>query len=146
MKMKMYTPLIKKAMDIAYKAHLGQVDKGGAPYIFHPLHIAERVDTEYEICVALLHDTIEDSDITVEYLLKEGFPHDIVKAVDLLTRKEGMTYREFILKAKTDPIARKIKIEDIKHHLDLSRLPEITTADKDRAKYYKKFLDILLED
>lgn len=144
--MKMYTPLIKKAMDIAYKAHLGQVDKGGTPYIFHPLHIAERVDTEYEICTALLHDVIEDSDITLDYLFKEGFPQEVIKAVDLLTRKEGMTYREFILKTKTDTIARKIKIEDIKHHLDLTRLSEITEKDIDRAKYYKKFLDILLED
>ena len=144
--MKMYTPLIKKAMDIAYKAHLGQVDKAGAPYIYHPMHIAERVDTEYEICVALLHDVIEDSDITLDYLFNKGFPHEIIEAVDLLTRKEKMTYREFILKIKTNAIARKIKIEDIKHNLDLNRLPKITDKDVDRAKYYKKFLDILLKD
>ena len=144
--MKMYTPLIKKAMDIAYEAHLGQVDKAGAPYIYHPMHIAERVDTEYEICVALLHDVIEDSDITLNYLFNKGFPPEVIEAVDLLTRKEKMTYREFILKIKTNAIARKIKIEDIKHNLDLNRLPKITDKDIDRAKYYKKFLDILLKD
>lgn len=144
--MKMYTPLIKKAMDIAYKAHEGQVDKGGMPYIFHPIHVAERVDTEYEICVALLHDTIEDTYITLDTLRDYGFPERVIEAVDAMSRRKGETYRQYILRVKEDCIAAKVKAIDLKHNMDLTRLDEATAADEDRVKYYAKFLKILLKD
>ena len=142
--MKFYTPLINKAMEIAYKAHLGQVDKAGAPYIFHPMHLAERVDTEYEICVALLHDVVEDTDITLNDLAAAGFPTEIVRAVDYLTRRKGMSYDDYLARVQKDTIATRVKIEDLKHNLDLTRFARITEKNEEKAKFYKQYLDILL--
>ena len=142
--MKFYTPLINKAMEIAYKAHLGQVDKAGIPYIFHPMHLAERVDTEYEICVALLHDVVEDSNITLNDLIAAGFPTEVVRAVDYLTRRKEMSYDDYITTIQKDAIAMKVKIEDLKHNLDLTRFAHITKKNEEKAKFYKQYLDILL--
>lgn len=141
-----YTELTKKAMQLAYIAHMGQVDKGGMPYIFHPLHLAEQMDTEVEICVALLHDLLEDTDYTPQDLRILGFSDEIVDAIKYLTRGKAETYREYILLLKKDKIARKVKIADLKHNMDLSRLDTITDKDLDRQKYYAKFLKILEED
>ena len=84
-----YTELIREAMNIAYKAHHGQKDKGGFPYINHPLHIAEQMDDEYSTCVALLHDVVEDTNITLEDLRKEGFSEEILFAIDCITKREN---------------------------------------------------------
>ena len=83
----LYTPLIKKALLISFNAHKDQCDKSGTPYIYHPFHIAEQMQNEYTICVALLHDTVEDGKITLDYLRSEGFPDEIVEAVKLMTRE-----------------------------------------------------------
>lgn len=140
-----YTPLILKAARIAYAAHAGQTDKAGMPYIFHPYHVAQQMRNETEICVALLHDVAEDTQVTLSDLEKE-FPADVVAALKLLTRKEDEDYLDYIRKIKTDPIARAVKIADLQHNSDLTRIPQGTLAYEEaenRCKKYAEALEIL---
>lgn len=135
-----YTPLTKKAMCIAYAAHHGQTDKAGAPYIFHPFHLAEQMDAEYACCVALLHDTVEDTDVTLEMLAKD-FPAEVVDAVALMTHAEGVDYFDYVRAIKPNPIARKVKLADLRHNTDLSRNIgadlDILRKSARMEKYYK---------
>ncbi len=136
------TKLTRKAMIIAYNAHQNQFDKAGVPYVYHPIHIAEQMETEEECIVALLHDTVEDTDITFEQLSKE-FDGKIVNILKLLTRNKNEDYMKYINKLKEDPIARKVKIADIIHNADETRLNKITTKDIIRRNKYKRALEIL---
>jgi (p)ppGpp synthase/HD superfamily hydrolase len=135
--------MIEKALLIATNAHTGQVDKGGNPYILHPLAVAARVQTIEEKIVAILHDTVEDTSITLDDLLIEGFSKEIVDGVDAMTRRENETYMEFIHRAKNNPIARNVKIADILENMDLSRIPNPTDSDYSRLDRYEKALKIL---
>ena len=105
-----YTELTIKAMVLAYNAHHGQFDKGGVPYIFHPIHLAEQMDDEISTCVALLHDTVEDTDVTLEELA-ERFPRELVEAVDLLTHRDGVDYFDYVRAIKANPIAVKVSLQ-----------------------------------
>lgn len=128
------------ALKIATEAHKGQVDKAGVPYINHPLTVASLVDTEEEKIVALLHDTIEDTNITEQDLLNYGFSNKIVEAVKLLTHNKNVPYMVYVAKIKDNELARKVKIADLTHNSDLSRLKEITEKDKKRYEKYQKAL------
>ena len=101
-----YTALTKKAMKVAYEAHHGQTDRSGTPYIFHPFHVAEQMDDELSVCTALLHDVIEDTEITFEDLTGE-FPEEVVEALRCLTRDKNMNYFDYIRKLRKNPIAKK---------------------------------------
>ena len=136
------TKLTRKAMIIAYKAHQNQFDKANVPYIYHPIHIAEQMDTELECIVALLHDVVEDTDITLNDLEKE-FPQEVIDLLKILTHDKKIDYIEYIKKVKTNPIATKIKIADLKHNSDITRLENITTTDLKRIEKYKKALEKL---
>lgn len=128
------------ALKIATEAHKGQVDKAGIPYINHPLTVASLVDTEEEKIVALLHDTIEDTNITEQDLLNYGFSNKIIEAVKLLTHNKNVLYMDYVAKIKDNELARKVKIADLTHNSDLSRLKEITEKDKKRYEKYQKAL------
>lgn len=128
------------ALKIATEAHKGQVDKAGVPYINHPLTVASLVDTEEEKIVALLHDTIEDTNITEQDLLNYGFSNKIIEAVKLLTHNKNVPYMVYVAKIKDNELARKVKIADLTHNSDLSRLKEITEKDKKRYEKYQKAL------
>ena len=119
-----YTFLTKKAMKIAYRQHINQEDKAGLPYIFHPYHLAEEMgDDEYAICVALLHDVAEDTGMTVDDIEKDGFPENVIAALRLLTHKDGIDYLgEYIPNIKTNPLAKKVKLADLRHNSDSTRL------------------------
>ena len=143
-----YTPLTAKAMLIAYAAHHGQVDKAGIPYIFHPMHLAEAMEDEISCCVALLHDTVEDTDITFADLEKE-FPKAVLDALRLLTHREGTDYFDYVRAIKGDPIAVKVKLADIAHNSDQTRLADCGMAEETKAYFrskYAKAKAILLED
>lgn len=129
-----YTEMTIKAMNLAYNAHHGQYDKGGVPYIFHPIHLAESMDDEISTCVALLHDIVEDTDVTLEQLAKE-FPKTVIDAVCLLTHSEGVEYFDYVRALKQNPIARKVKMADLDHNSDPSRISNQGNAEKRRAKY-----------
>ena len=137
-----YTNNTKKAIIIAYNAHMGQNDKFGIPYIFHPMHLAELMDTEEECIVAILHDVVEDTDITFEYLEKE-FSDTIVEAIKLLTRDKSIPYDEYIMKLKDNEIAKKVKLADLLHNSNVNRLTQITEKDIIRNHKYKNAIRIL---
>jgi len=143
-----YTELTRKAMSIAYNAHHGQVDKAGVPYVFHPLHLAESMEDEISCCAALLHDVVEDTDITLEELAKQ-FPAEVIEAVGLLTHTEDVDYFDYVRKIKTNPIALKVKLADLAHNMDSTRFAGVPVPEG-RIGYlrskYTKAKAILLED
>lgn len=143
-----YTPLTIKAMQLAYHAHHGQVDKAGVPYIFHPLHLAEAMEDEISCCAALLHDTVEDTDVTLEQLARE-FPAEVVEAVRLLTHDPGTDYFAYVRAIRGNPIAMKVKIADLAHNSDETRFAGVSVPEE-RIGYfrdkYAKARTILLED
>lgn len=137
--------LLEKALQIACKAHDGQTDKAGAPYIFHPIRVANRCSTDEERTVALLHDTIEDTEITFEYLLSEGFPRNIVDAILSVTRNEDESYEDFIRRTRLNPIGRQVKLHDLEDNMDITRLNELTERDIYRLNKYLKAYRYLKE-
>lgn len=112
-------------MKIAYKQHHGAKDKAGLPYIFHPYHLAEQMGgDEYAICTALLHDVVEDTDMSFEDLEQKGFPEEIITALKCLTHEDGVPYLgAYIEGIKANPLARKVKLADLEHNLVSTRLP-----------------------
>ena len=131
-----YTEMTIKAMKIAYEAHSGQLDYNNVPYIFHPYHLAEQMDDEISCTVALLHDVVEDTSFTFEDLERE-FPKQVVDIVRLLTHDDHVDYFDYVRQIKTDPIATKVKLEDLKHNSNQDRcigadLPQ------ERLLYWKK--------
>ena len=129
-----YTELTIRAMNLAYASHHGQFDKGGVPYIFHPIHLAEQMDDEISTCVALLHDTVEDTAVTLEQLAKE-FPKEVVEAVRLLTHAEDVEYFDYVRAIKENPVAVKVKLADLDHNGDPKRICNQGNAEKRRVKY-----------
>ena len=136
--------LLKRAIEIAREAHKGQVDKAGADYINHPLRVSSYCKNPIARIVALLHDTVEDTFVTLDSLRDEGFPEFIVSSVDNLTRKEGESYKNFILRCKSNPISQEVKLADLKDNMDLSRIPNPTLYDFRRLEKYKKAEKLLL--
>jgi len=139
-----YTGLTKKALEICFEAHKDQRDKSGVPYVFHPFHLAEQMKDEATTIVALLHDVVEDSDLTFADLEKEGFNKDIIDALKLLTHNDGSKYMEYVKRIKENPIAKAVKLADLRHNSDTTRLDVIDeNAIKRRDKYLKaiKFLE-----
>ena len=130
----LYTELTKKAMKIAYDAHQGQLDKGGIPYVFHPWHLAEQMDDEISTIAALLHDVVEDTDWTLEQLAAEGFPEEAMEVLALLTHPEGQPYMEYIAGLQHNPIAVKIKLADLRHNSDFTRLSAVTADQRERLE------------
>ncbi|AYB37581.1 bifunctional (p)ppGpp synthetase/guanosine-3',5'-bis(diphosphate) 3'-pyrophosphohydrolase [Brevibacillus laterosporus] len=135
---------LEKAIVIAIKAHAGQVDKGGNPYILHPLKVMLKMSTEEEMIVAVLHDVIEDTKVNAHDLIRAGFTESVIDAVIALTRQDGETYVDFIKRAKCNPIARKVKMEDIEDNCDLTRISNPTDQDYSRIKRYKKAIQELM--
>ncbi|WP_314063434.1 GTP pyrophosphokinase [uncultured Vagococcus sp.] len=131
------------ALRIAKKAHYGQVDKGGMEYIQHPIYVANQVDTEEEKAVALLHDVIETSNYKIDDLRKSGLPESVVQAVEVLTKKPWMGEEEYLALIKQNQLARIVKLAELKHNSDLSRIPEIGLADFERVETYKKAIAYL---
>ena len=123
-------------MIIAYEAHKNQVDKSGVPYIYHPIHVAEQMDTENECIIALLHDVVEDTNVTFKQL-EEVFSKEIIDILKLLTREENIEYDEYIKRIKNNSIACKVKIADLTHNLDKTRLDFVTEVDVKRNEKYK---------
>lgn len=137
--------VIDKAIGIAVKAHAGQVDKGGEPYILHPLRLMMKFTKDTERSVAVLHDVVEDSDITLEDLRNHGVPAVVVEAVDSLTKRDGETYEEFVVRVSLNKLASKIKIEDLKDNLDLTRMNALSEKDLGRVSRYHAALIFLSE-
>ena len=140
-----YTKMTNRAMELAYRAHHGQCDKSGVPYVFHPFHLAEQMDTEETVTAALLHDVVEDTDYTLEDLRAMGFPDPVLEALSLLTHDPSVPYMEYVKRLKNNPIARAVKLADLTHNSDLSRLPAVTEKDLARVEKYRRAKALLLE-
>lgn len=139
-----YTNLTRKAMAVCYDAHLHQKDKSGMPYVFHPFHLAEQMPDEITTTVALLHDVIEDDPTcTMDVLVTMNFPQEVLEAIELLTHAKGVPYMEYIQKLKNNRVARTVKLADLRHNSDLTRLKTVTEKDLDRVAKYQKAIEIL---
>ena len=123
-----YTPLTKKALIISFNAHKNQIDKSGMPYVYHPYHLAEQMNEEYSTCVALLHDVIEDTDMTLD---------------ELMTHSDDVPYLDYVRSMKDNLIARKVKLADLAHNSDLSRLEKVDYKALERINKYKQAILIL---
>lgn len=135
---------LERAIQIATEAHAGQVDKGGAPYILHPLRVMLAMSTDEERIVAVLHDVLEDCpDFSMVRYWEEGFSSDEIYALDALTRRPGETYTEFIARVARNPIATRVKIADMRDNMDLSRIPNPTDKDRKRTDKYLRYLAVL---
>ncbi|HHD9331822.1 TPA: GTP pyrophosphokinase, partial [Streptococcus pneumoniae] len=132
-----------KAHEVAKKAHFGQIDRAGIDYIKHPETVASFVATDEEKAVAYLHDVIEDTSLTLLDLKKEGFSKNIIEAVDILTKKKGQDYQSYLNLVKKNELARVVKLADLRHNSDLTRLPLITEKDLERNKKYSSAIRFL---
>ena len=138
-----YTDLTKKALKLCFEAHKDQVDKTDMPYVFHPFHLAECMDDEISTVCALLHDVIEDTDYTFDDLRGMGFPEEVIEALTLLTHDPAVPYMDYVKIIATNPTAKKVKIADLKHNSDLTRMNEIDEYAIRRTKKYKDGLAFL---
>ncbi len=132
---------IERAIALAAKAHEGQVDKAGAPYILHPLRVMLRVKTIEERITAVLHDVVEDTSVTLDILRAEGFSEAVIEAIGAVTKRPGEDYSAFVLRAAANPIGRKVKLADLADNCDLSRIAEPTAKDYERIEKYKRALE-----
>ena len=137
-----YTELTKKAIKIMFDTHKLQVDKSGLPYVFHPYEVASKLDDEYSVCVALLHDVVEDGDLTFDDLSND-FPSEVIEALRLLTHDSSVDYFDYVNNIKSNPIARRVKLSDLEHNMTLSRLDSPTESDYKRVEKYKRAYSIL---
>ncbi|EQB88452.1 (p)ppGpp synthase/HD superfamily hydrolase [Clostridium punense] len=132
--------LLEVAIKIAVEAHSGQLDKAGQPYVLHPLRVMFSLSDEKDRIVGVLHDIIEDSNITYDYLIANGFEGEteILEALESVTKKEDETYEEFIVRVALNSIGKRVKLADLEDNMDLSRIPNPTEKDYERIKRYKK--------
>ena len=132
-----YNEQFQIALELAVEKHKNQTDKAGNPYILHPLHVMENVNSKEGKIVAILHDIIEDTDVTEDYLLKIGLSKRIIDAVVALTRSEDMDYQEYIKNLSSNPLAKEVKLADLEHNMDLKRLPTLEEKDLERNRKYQ---------
>ncbi|MFR9209479.1 MAG: GTP pyrophosphokinase [Intestinibacter bartlettii] len=132
-----YNEQFQIALELAVEKHKNQTDKAGNPYILHPLHVMENVNSKEGKIVAILHDIIEDTDVTEDYLLKIGLSKRIVDAVVALTRSEDIDYQEYIKTLSSNPLAKEVKLADLEHNMDLKRLPTLEEKDLERNRKYQ---------
>ncbi len=142
----LYTDLTQKAMILCFQAHKNQVDKSGIPYVFHPIHLAEQMKDEYTTVTALLHDVIEDTDHTISDLISMGYPDEIIDALKLLTHAEGIDYFDYVRDIKGNPIAKAVKLADLRHNSDITRLNKVDDKALKRVDKYKQAMELLLSD
>ncbi len=141
----LYTAATKKALRLCFEAHKNQVDKGGSPYVFHPFHLAEQMKDESSTIVALLHDVVEDTDYTFADLRHMGFESEVIEALRLMTHDENIPYMEYIEKIRENPIARAVKLADLKHNSDLTRLDAVDERILERKEKYSRAIRLLTD-
>ena len=140
-----YTPKTKKALKLCFEAHKDQVDKSGLPYVFHPFHLAEQMQDEDTTVVALLHDVAEDTELTLDRIAEIDFGEKVMTALALLTHAKEVPYMDYVRAIKPNPIARTVKLADLRHNSDLSRLDEMTEKALLRREKYLKAIAFLEE-
>ncbi|MEW6545597.1 MAG: GTP pyrophosphokinase [Bacillota bacterium] len=132
--------LLESAIVLAVAAHRGSTDKGGAPYVLHPLRVMLQLGDLREMAAGVLHDAVEDGGVTLEQLGHLGFPADVLEALEALTRRPGEDYGAYLGRVKANPMALRVKLADLRDNLDESRIPEPTDADRRRWEKYRRAL------
>lgn len=139
--------LLEKAIGLALRVHQGQRDRYGRPYILHPLHVMLQMDSEREMIAAVLHDVVEDSDTTLDDLRAEGFPADVLEAVRLMTHDKGaVSYEAYVNRLRPNNTARKIKLADLEHNMDIRRMDRVRSEDVERLEKYRRAWETLTAD
>lgn len=138
-----YTPLTKKALKLCFDAHKDQVDKTDMPYVFHPFHLAEQMTDEISTVCALLHDVIEDTDYTFDDLIGMGFPKRVIEVLSLLTHDQAVPYMDYVKGISVDPVAKQVKLADLRHNSDLSRMDSVDEYAYRRNEKYKAAIAFL---
>lgn len=138
-----YTSMTKAALKLCFEAHKDQLDKSGLPYVYHPFHLAEQMDTEEETCVALLHDVMEDTDYTADDIRAVGMSDPVMEALHLMTHDSKVAYMDYVAALAENPLARKVKMADLRHNMDVTRLEKVTEKDLARKQKYEKAYAIL---
>ena len=141
----LYTPQTKQALRLCFDAHKDQTDKSGLPYVFHPFHLAEQMETEEAVIVALLHDVVEDTAYTLDDLAKMGFGPTVMEALALLTHDDDTDYMQYVRAIKQNPLAKAVKLADLTHNSDLSRLDTVDDNALKRKEKYCQALALLQE-
>lgn len=136
---------LARAVELAREAHAGQVDKAGAPYIEHPLRVMAALEGAEAKMVGVLHDIVEDTEVTLEALREVGFSAAVVRAVDALTKRDGEDYEAYLARVIADPLAVRAKIADMTDNMDLSRIPSPTEKDRRRLEKYQRIMPRLVE-
>ena len=139
---------LERAIEIAAATHAGQTDKGGAPYILHPLRVMLRVVPGAQQIVAVLHDVVEDSDgkVTFDDLAREGFSQEVIDGVRAVTKIEGESYEAFIARAALNPVGKAVKLADLAENSDLSRIDRPTEKDLERGEKYRRAIQQLISE
>ena len=140
-----YTEQTKKALRLCFEAHKDQLDKSGMPYVFHPFHLAEQMQDEETTVAALLHDVVEDTDYTLDDLKEMGFSKEVTDALALLTHDPAVPYMDYVASIKPNRIARAVKLADLAHNSDMTRLrhEEIDDYAIKRAQKYARAIELL---
>lgn len=140
-----YTDMTKKALSLSFAAHKDQLDKSGMPYVYHPFHLAEQMQDEDTTIVALLHDVVEDTAYTIDDLRTMGFSEKVCDAIALMTHDPAIPYLDYVAQIKRNPIARAVKLADLRHNSDVTRLDMIDEKALRRVEKYKAAIALLLE-
>ncbi len=140
-----YTPLTKKALKLCFEAHKEQTDKTGLPYVFHPFHLAEQMDDELSTVCALLHDVVEDTEYSLDDLAKMGFPQEVLDVLALLTHSSDTPYMDYVKNLSHNTTAKKVKLADLAHNSDVTRLDTVDERAIKRNEKYKKAIELLSE-
>ena len=140
-----YTPMTKRAMKLCFTAHRDQTDKSGMPYVFHPFHLAEQMKDELTTVTALLHDVVEDTPYTLDDLRGMGFPDEVIGALTLLTHDPAVPYLDYVAQIGSNPIAKAVKLADLRHNSDLTRLDKVDAQARDRVEKYRQAIALLSE-
>lgn len=138
-----YTEMTKKAIRLMFDLHKEQTDKSGLPYVFHPWHVAESMDDEIAATVALLHDAVEDTDLTLEGVREAGFPEEVVAVLGCMTHDDSVDYMDYVRALAPNAVARKVKLADLRHNADITRLDAPTEKDLARREKYLKAIELL---
>lgn len=137
---------IEDAISVAARAHKGQKDKAGAPYLLHPLRMMLRMDSEAAMMAAVLHDVVEDTDWTLHRLREAGFSKEVVEAVDCLTHREGESYEQFVRRVRANPIARRVKVADLEDNMNIRRIGQLGAKDLERLEKYHRAWRVLTSE
>ncbi len=138
-----YTALTKRALKLCFEAHKNQVDKSGMPYVFHPFHLAEQMTDEQTTIAALLHDVVEDTHYTFADLEAMGFGEEVMTALRLLTHDDAEPYMDYVARIRENPIARAVKLADLAHNSDSSRLDYVDEWARQREEKYRRAMELL---